>query len=152
MLPQPSKNQGIQIRGQFAAKFQAPKSENSGPEKKHVHTPSHSIPPLNSLLIFGFRHAEFLLTGETKFSGVARGLLQGIPLQIPMGWGAWRGVGQLLSNSVCKILPRRFRTAFLLPRARTKSGWLEAGQELDNGWPTLDTNISVLKLQGSFLQ
>ena len=32
------------------AKFQAPKSENSEPEKLQFHTPSHSIPPLDSLL------------------------------------------------------------------------------------------------------
>ena len=33
------------------AKFQAPKSENSEPEKMQFHTPSHSRPPLDSLLI-----------------------------------------------------------------------------------------------------
>ena len=33
------------------AKFQAPKFENSEPEKLQFHTPSHSIPPLDSLLI-----------------------------------------------------------------------------------------------------
>ena len=32
------------------AKFQAPKFKNSEPEKLQFHTPSHSIPPLNSLL------------------------------------------------------------------------------------------------------
>ena len=32
------------------AKFQAPKFENSEPEKLQFHTPSHSIPPLDSLL------------------------------------------------------------------------------------------------------
>ena len=42
-----------------------------------------------------------------------------------------------------KILLGQFRTVFLLPKARTKSGWLEVDQELDNGWPTFDTNISV---------
>ena len=31
-------------------KFQAPKFENSEPEKMYFHTPSHSIPPLDSLL------------------------------------------------------------------------------------------------------
>ena len=31
-------------------KFQAPKFENSEPEKMQFHTPSHSIPPLDSLL------------------------------------------------------------------------------------------------------
>ena len=51
-----------------------------------------------------------------------------------------------------KILLGRFRTVFLLARACTKSGWLEVDQELDMGWPTFDMNISVLKLQGSFLQ
>ena len=37
-------------------------------------------------------------------------------------------------------------------RAGPKSGWLEVDQELDMGWPTFDTNISVLKLQESLLQ
>ena len=32
------------------SKFQAPKFENSEPEKMQFHTPSHSIPPLDSLL------------------------------------------------------------------------------------------------------
>ena len=32
------------------AKFQTPKFENSEPEKMQFHTPSHSIPPLDSLL------------------------------------------------------------------------------------------------------
>ena len=32
------------------AKFQAPKFEISEPEKMQFHTPSHSIPPLDSLL------------------------------------------------------------------------------------------------------
>ena len=36
------------------AKFQAPKFENSEPEKMQFHTPSHSIPPLDSLLKIGF--------------------------------------------------------------------------------------------------
>ena len=48
-----------------------------------------------------------------------------------------------------KILLGRFRTVFLLPRACTKSGWLEVDQELDMGCQLFDTNISVLKLQGS---
>ena len=46
---------------------------------------------------------------------------------------SWPRVGQLMSNSVEKILPWRFRTVFLLPKARTKSGWLEVDQELDMG-------------------
>ena len=33
------------------AKFQVPNFENSEPEKKQFHTPSHSIPPLDSLLL-----------------------------------------------------------------------------------------------------
>ena len=33
------------------SKFQAPKFENSEPEKMQFHTPSHFIPPLDSLLI-----------------------------------------------------------------------------------------------------
>ena len=51
-----------------------------------------------------------------------------------------------------KILPWRFRAVFLPPRACAKSGWLEVDQELDMSWPTFATQISVLKLQGSFLQ
>ena len=72
-------------------------------------------------------------------------------------WGrelarSWPRVGQLLSNSVYKILLGRFRTVFLLARACTKSGRLEVDQELDMGWPTFDMNIPVLELQGSCLQ
>ena len=51
-----------------------------------------------------------------------------------------------------KILPWQFRTAFILPKARTKSGWLEVDQELDNACLTFDTKISMLKLQGPFLE
>ena len=74
---------------------------------------------------------------ELPKSGVARGLLQGRPLQLPMGWGVGKELtktlGQLLRNSVYKILLGRFRTVFLLARACTKSGWLEVDQELDMG-------------------
>ena len=35
------------------AKVQAPKFENSEPEKLQFHTPSHSTPPLDSLLFLG---------------------------------------------------------------------------------------------------
>ena len=62
--------------------------------------------------------------------------------------------GRLLSSEkFSEVLPSGF-----LPLSRFQqklvqnSGWLEVDQELDNGWPTFDTNISVLKLQGSFLQ
>ena len=68
-----------------------------------------------------------------------------------MGWG----VGEELTKSwptfeqLCvQNLALAISYCFLLPKARTKSGWLEVDQELDNGWPTSDTNISVLKLQG----
>ena len=40
------------------AKFQAPKFENSEPEKLQFHTPSHSIPPLDSLLTMGLVRGE----------------------------------------------------------------------------------------------
>ena len=86
---------------------------------------------------------------------VARGLLQGRPLQLPMGWGvgeestkSWSTFEQLSVQNLALAISY----CFLLPRARTKSGWPEVDQELDNGWPTFDTNISVLKLEGSFLQ
>ena len=58
-------------------------------------------------------------------------------------------VGQLfLSNSTYKILPWRFRAVFSPTKSTYKLCWLE----VDHGLPTFDTNISVLKLQGSFLQ
>ena len=41
---------GISAERTIFAKFQAPKFENSEPEKMQFHTPSHSIPPLDSLL------------------------------------------------------------------------------------------------------
>ena len=40
----------IPQKGVDFAKFQAPKFENSEPEKMQFHTPRHSIPPLDSLL------------------------------------------------------------------------------------------------------
>ena len=43
-------NPGISAERAIFAKFQAPKFENSEPEKMQFHTPSHSIPPLDSLL------------------------------------------------------------------------------------------------------
>ena len=46
-------NRGISAERAIFAKFQAPKFENSEPEKMQFHTPSHSIPPLDSLLIQG---------------------------------------------------------------------------------------------------
>ena len=72
-----------------------------------------------------------------------------------MGWG----VGEELTKSwptfeqLCvQNLALAISCCFLLPRACTKSGWLEVDQELDMSWPTFATQISVLKLQGSFLQ
>ena len=65
--------------------------------------------------------------------------------------GSWRGVDQLLSNPCTKSCSDDFRAVFLLPRARTNSGWLEVDHKLDMGCQLL-TNISVLKLQGSLLQ
>ena len=44
-------NPGISAERTIFAKFQAPKFENSEPEKMQFHTPSHSIPTLDSLLI-----------------------------------------------------------------------------------------------------
>ena len=92
-------------------------------------------------------------------SGVARGLLQGRPLQLPMGWG----VGDELTKSrptfeqLCVQNLALAISYFFYPtksayKCTIKSGWLEVDQELDNSWPTFDTNISVLKLQGSYLQ
>ena len=55
---------------------------------------------------------------------ITRGLLQGRPLQLPMGWGVCskvdHRVGELLSNSVYKISPWRFRTVFLLTKSAYK--------------------------------
>ena len=45
----PGKCQKFRRKSDFA-KFQAPKFENSEPEKMPFHTPSHSIAPLDSLL------------------------------------------------------------------------------------------------------
>ena len=52
----------------ISAKFQAPKFENSEPEKKQFHTPSHSIPPLDSLLI-QLRRARFQTPSSVSFLG-----------------------------------------------------------------------------------
>ena len=73
------------------------------------------------------------------------------PCNIP--WGgelarSWPRVGQLLGNSVCKVLPWRFRTVFLLPRDRTKSGWLEVDQELDMGCQLLTRTSQCWNCRG----
>ena len=44
-------NPGISAERAIFAKFQAPKFENSEPEKTQFYTPNHSIPPLDSLLL-----------------------------------------------------------------------------------------------------
>ena len=70
-----------------------------------------------------------VLEGWVWVSGVARGLLQGRPLQLPMGWGVGEELTKswpILTNSVYKILLGRFCTVFLLPRARANP----AGQKL----------------------
>ena len=72
------------------------------------------------------------------------------PCDLPWdGMGRWRGIDQdqLLSNSVYKILPWRFRAVFLLSRARAKSGWLEVDQELGMGCQLL-TNCRRLSCGG----
>ena len=50
------------------AKFQAPKFENSEPKKMQFHTPSHSIPLLDSLLI-QLRRARFQTPSSVSFLG-----------------------------------------------------------------------------------
>ena len=64
---------------------------------------------------------------------------------------SWPKVGQLLTNSVYKILLGRFLTVF-----PTKSAYkiqpARSWQRVGHGLQTFDTNIYVLKLQGSFLQ
>ena len=47
----PGKIPEISAERAIFAKFQAPKFEISEPEKIQFHTPSHSIPPLDSLLL-----------------------------------------------------------------------------------------------------
>ena len=72
-----------------------------------------------------------------------------------MGWG----VGEELTKSwptfeqLCvQNLALAISCCFSPTKSAYKIRWLEVDQELDNGWATFDTNISVLKLQGSFLQ
>ena len=55
----------------FFAKFQAPKFEISEPEKMQFHTPSHSIPPLDSLLFSVGRYGfPGFLQGFVSTTGV----------------------------------------------------------------------------------
>ena len=61
--------------------------------------------------------------GFSHYLGVARGLLQGRPLQLPLGWR----VGE---------------------RARTKSGWLEVDQELDMGCQLLTRTFPCRNCRG----
>ena len=72
---------------------------------------------------------RFCVDGSGFMSGVARGLLQGRTLQLP------RGVDQELANFWATLCTKSWAVSycFLLPRMRTKSGWLEVDQELDMG-------------------
>ena len=68
-------------------------------------------------------------------------------------WGgelarSWPRVGQLSSTSVYKTLLGGFRTVFLLPRARTKSGWLEVDQQLDMGCQLLTRTFRCWDCRG----
>ena len=69
---------------------------------------------------------------------VARGLLQGRPLQLPMGWGvgekltkSWPTFEQLCVHNIALAISYCFSTS--KSAARTKSGWLEVDHELDMG-------------------
>ena len=86
---------------------------------------------------------------------MSREPLQGRPMRLPTGWG----VGEELTKSwptfeqLCvQSLPRRFLTVFLRPRARTKIRLARSRPRVGHGLPTFNTNISVLKLQGSFFR
>ena len=56
------------------AKFQAPKFENSEPEKMQFHTPSHSMPPLDSLLLIVGSHGSHASTVQLFQKGTSQGL------------------------------------------------------------------------------
>ena len=88
-------------------------------------------------------------------SGVAKGLLHGRPLQLARGWGvgeelnkSWPNFEQLCVQNLglaisCCVSPTT--SAYKIRLARS---WPRVE---DHGLPTFDSNISVLKLQGSFL-
>ena len=91
------------------------------------------------------------LSLERQGSGVARGLLQGRPLQLPMGWG----VGEELTKSwptfeqLCvQNLAWAISYCCLPPKARTKSGWLEVDQELDMGCQLLTRTFPCWNCRG----
>ena len=59
------------------AKFQAPKFENSEPPKMEFHTPSHSIPPLDSLLFMAFSEIAHERPGQDHRSTFQGSVLEG---------------------------------------------------------------------------
>ena len=112
-----------------------------------------SLPSSKCLLAWTtiFKLSSGLLLGNSVRSGVARGLLQGRPLQFPIGWGAgveltksWPTPEQNLALGIlCFFLNKRSY------KIRLPGSWPRVG----HGLPTFDdTNISVLKLDESFLE
>ena len=105
-----------------------------------------------------FKRTQNLLFGHFRGalgSGVAKGLLQGRPLQLPMGWGVGEKLTksgptceQLRVQNLALVISYCFSPTKSAYKIRLARSWLRVG----HGLPTFDTNISVLKLQGSSLQ
>ena len=88
-------------------------------------------------------------------SGGARGPLQGRPLKLPMGWRvdeeltkSWPIVEQLCLQSLAVAIFCCFSPTKTAHKIRLAGSSPRVG----HGLPTFDTNISALKLQGSFLK
>ena len=85
-------------------------------------------------------------------SGVAKGLLQGEHLQLPMGWGvgeeltkSWPSFEKLCVQNLSLAISCCFSPTKSAYKIRLARSWPRVG----HGLPTFDTKISVLKLQGS---
>ena len=91
-------NPGFSAERAIFVKFQAPKFRNSEPEKMQFHTPSHSIPPLDSLLHMAAHrpahntpiHMDFLYVLLSKapspWIGMLWAGLRGRHVDHPCGW------------------------------------------------------------------
>ena len=86
-------------------------------------------------------------------SGVARGLLQGRPLQLRTGWGdgeeltkSWPTFVQLCVQNLALVISYCFSPTMTAYKIQLARSWPRVGHV-----PAFDMNMSVLKLHGAFL-
>ena len=118
---------------------------------KCVTWPAKAFPEFFLFLVLIFR---VILSGwnpgiHPVKSGVAKGLLQGRPLQLPMGWEvgeeltkSWPTFEQLCVQNLAWAISYCFGPTKSAYKIRLARSWPRVG----HGLPTFDTNVSVLKL------